>query len=211
MADNTTLIIIVVVVIVCCCCVSSSIAGGMGYTQMNKKDTEKKDTEEESATVVKPASTTKAAATTPAAAATTPAAAAAAATKTLSWNKTPKNKVQGGQEGTRKLYVCQGKHNNEWHPGKTADGFGGCNIGWGGKEIGATEFNYLDSDQTFTWTKTPKNKVEGGKEGTKKFYVCQGKHDNNWHPGRIGEGWPGCNIGWGGREIETKDFNYLSY
>ena len=54
-------------------------------------------------------------------------------------------------------------------------------------------------------------KVDGGKEGNKTLYVCNANYNNGVHSGKTWDGYNACNIGWGGREIPVKNFNYLTY
>lgn len=60
------------------------------------------------------------------------------------WDKIPTNKVVGGRENNQNLYICKGKYNQGVHPGKIGENWGNCNIAWGDKEIGTTDFEYLN-------------------------------------------------------------------
>jgi hypothetical protein len=58
--------------------------------------------------------------------------------RNLKWtsNRSASGAVVGGVERGVKLVVCRARHNNGVHPGKLLAGK--CNIGWGGREIQAT-------------------------------------------------------------------------
>ncbi len=61
-----------------------------------------------------------------------------------SWTKTPTSKVIGGKDANAgDLYVCRGRYNGGTHPGKTWTNNNSCYIGWGGKSVVTTDFDYL--------------------------------------------------------------------
>ncbi|MGK0289669.1 MAG: hypothetical protein ACI86H_001115 [bacterium] len=56
----------------------------------------------------------------------------------------------------------------------------------------------------------PRNAVRGGYERGKTLYICRAFHSGAYHPGKIGSGFSGCNIGWGGREIQKPHYQVLT-
>jgi hypothetical protein len=60
------------------------------------------------------------------------------------WDRNIYNPVVGGNQHDGNLYVCRAYYNGGIHPGKTKNGWGACNIGWGGSEIGVSNFEYLN-------------------------------------------------------------------
>lgn len=70
---------------------------------------------------------------------------------TVQWVKAsggfvPSNAFKGGMEhppGKQILYICRAPFNGGTHPGKIRAGFGGCNIGWGGREHVVNNYEVL--------------------------------------------------------------------
>ncbi|MEJ8835577.1 DM9 repeat-containing protein [Ramlibacter sp. AN1133] len=69
----------------------------------------------------------------------------------LSWapatgGSVPSNAMKAGEEGTpgrEPLFICRASYRNGVHPGKVRPGFGGCNIGWGGREEVVARYEVL--------------------------------------------------------------------
>ena len=92
--------------------------------------------------------------------------------------------------------------------------FGGCNIGWGGTEHTKVPNARLYPTLDKAVLPSPKgdllsDAIEGGHEsdGTP-LYLCSVDYKGA-HPGKTREGFNGCNIGWGGKEISEKPFSIL--
>src|SRR5262245_30328918 len=49
----------------------------------------------------------------------------------------------GREADGRDQFVCRGAYHGGTHIGKIASGFGGCNIGYGGREITLTDYEVL--------------------------------------------------------------------
>lgn len=70
-----------------------------------------------------------------------------------------------------------------------------------------------------SWSKNPSRKVQGGTSGQadgmgpgKPLYVSRGPIPSaGTHNGKTWDGYNKCNIGWGGKEHEVADFEYLGY
>jgi hypothetical protein len=113
----------------------------------------------------------------------------------------------GGSEGGRALYICRARYNNGIHPGKFRSDLGGCNIGWGGKEVTVPTFTFLYPH----WEKTLTGiEYEAGAEGGKPLYICRAFYQNGVHPGKYRDELGGCNIGWGGKEVTVSDYELLA-
>lgn len=54
----------------------------------------------------------------------------------------------------------------------------------------------------------PANAIIGGQEPGRTLPICRGAYNNGVHPGKVVAG--KCNIGWGGREIELRQFEVLT-
>ncbi len=121
------------------------------------------------------------------------------------------NAVAGGFENGVNQQDCRANYNGGMHPGKVVSG--NCNIGWGGKEIVATEYEILVNmgNMPLTWVtyagKIPSNAVMGGSDGTQTYYVGQfTRPDGSVHAGKV-FGPPGgyiFNYGYGGAEVTEK-------
>ena len=57
----------------------------------------------------------------------------------------------------------------------------------------------------------PRNAVVGGDEDGAKLYIARAFYKGGTHPGKIKEGWNGCNIGYGGKEITLRNYEVLVY
>jgi hypothetical protein len=113
----------------------------------------------------------------------------------------------GGSEDGRALYICRAIYNNGIHPGKFRADLGGCNIGWGGKEVTVPSYTFLYPH----WEKTV-TEVEyaPGTEGGKPLYICRAPYQNGLHPGKYRQDLGGCNIGWGGKEVTVTNYELLA-
>jgi hypothetical protein len=131
----------------------------------------------------------------------------------------PEGAFKGGQEhppGKQTLYVCHAKFNGGVHPGKVRPAFGGCNIGWGGKEHAVGKYQVLKTNPKYRWVPAkgghiPKRAVKGGYEkgGKPGLFICRAKFKNGTHPGKVRPAFGGCNIGWGGKEHTVQKYSVL--
>jgi len=53
----------------------------------------------------------------------------------------PNSAIPGGYEGAQALYICQANYRGGVHSGKVVDG--GCNFGWGGREVVKHDYRVL--------------------------------------------------------------------
>lgn len=141
--------------------------------------------------------------------------------KPLQWvpyaGEMPDGAVVGGSENGAGLVVCRSFYNGANHAGKVVGG--GCNFGWGGKEIVSKTYDVLVNEdgvsvQWVVYSGTiPQRAVVAGAEGNKNYYVGQcTRPDGSVHAGKV-FGVPGnyiFNYGYGGKEItEPKNFRIL--
>ena len=119
-----------------------------------------------------------------------------------------------GEKGAP-LYICRAVFEGGVHPGKIRSDFGGCNVGWGGAEHTVSKYQTLVPYSTINLTKAsgghvPSNAIKGGHEsdGTP-LYLCSGEHMGGTHPGKTRDGFAGCNIGWGGKEVAINPYEIL--
>jgi len=123
----------------------------------------------------------------------------------------PAHAVTGGFENGTDQVVCRSFYNGANHPGKVVGG--GCNLGWGGKEIVSPTYDVLVNEEEISlqWVaysgSIPKHAVVGGTEGDRSYYVGQfTRTDGSVHAGKV-FGTPGnyiFNYGYGGKELTEK-------
>lgn len=134
-------------------------------------------------------------------------------------NEIPTEAVKGGHEHPPKsedLFICRAFYGHGLHPGKFRKSFGGCNIGWGGKEytVGVHEI-LIGGD--YKWIaafggEIPSRAIVSGREhspGLEELYICRAFYENGLHPGKVRSAFKGCHIGWGGKELEVKSYEVL--
>jgi hypothetical protein len=126
------------------------------------------------------------------------------------WGATVNNKQVGGSEGNRQLFVCRASYSGGVHTGKTWDGNNGCNISYGGAEVVASGFEYLEASANYSWSKTATtNLIVAGQADGYPIYVCRVKFQNgDFHPGKAWNNY--CYVGYGGKEITVNNFEYLT-
>ncbi len=131
------------------------------------------------------------------------------------WNTNEAGALYTGVvDGTYDVNVCNGVYNGNLTPGKSWRGYGKCNLGVGGKEVIVPIGGYLQAaPEVYRWSKTvPTKRVKGGADpAVGDLYVCRGKYNGGWHPGRTWNGNAACNIGWGGAEYPVADMEHLTY
>jgi hypothetical protein len=107
------------------------------------------------------------------------------------------------------LYVCRATYNGGVHPGKIRQEFGGCNIGWGGKEVTVNAYDVLLSGIPFDFPPTTGFIVGGREQSGEPLYICHAAYNGGLHPGKFRQEFGGCNIGWGGKEVTVPGFGGL--
>ncbi|MFN4282803.1 MAG: DUF3421 domain-containing protein [Alphaproteobacteria bacterium] len=128
----------------------------------------------------------------------------------LNWaNPGAQPMVIGGQEPGRQLPICRANFNNGTHPGKVVDGR--CNISYGGREHQITSFQVLVGSGA-RWVgasggQVPQGAFIGGQEPGRQLPICRAAYNNGIHPGKLVA--QNCNIGYGGREIEIRNYEVL--
>lgn len=111
-----------------------------------------------------------------------------------------------GQERERWLYVCRAPYGSGVHPGKLVNST--CNFGYGGQEVRSPSYEILVIPQWIRNTgSVPEGALHAGGEPGRALYVCSGRYQGGFHPGKIVAG--SCNIGWGGQEVVLHDYYIL--
>lgn len=116
----------------------------------------------------------------------------------------------GGQEPGRQLPICRANFSGGTHPGKIVDGR--CNISYGGREHQiASGFQVLLGSGP-RWVaasggQVPQGAFIGGQEPGRQLPICRAAYNNGVHPGKVVAA--NCNIAYGGREIEIRNYEVL--
>jgi len=139
-------------------------------------------------------------------------------TAALNWvaatgGQVPAGTVTGGQEPGRTLYICRANFEGGVHPGKLVGS--NCNIGYGGREVEVRSYETLVQQGVVplrwvaaTGGQVPAGAVTGGQEPGRTLYICRANFEGGVHPGKlVGSN---CNIGYGGREVEVRNYEVLA-
>jgi len=105
----------------------------------------------------------------------------------VTWSKTPKNLIEGGQEGSTKTYVCRALDGDKWVPGKFHSN--NCYYGNNGGKVTNTSYELASANESLVWrnkTDVPtEKKIEGGINGDNTVtYICRVNHLGMWIPGK---------------------------
>lgn len=118
--------------------------------------------------------------------------------------------VVGGHEHRRPIFVCRANYNGGVHPGRVLGDI--CDLGWGGYEVPVHQYEVLSSKFMLSWVpagygSVPPGALDGGYENGHPLFVCQARYRGGVYPGKVvGQG---CNISWGGREVNLPNYNVL--
>ena len=112
------------------------------------------------------------------------------------------------------LFVCRAWYGGGLSPGKIRAGFGGCLVGWAGRERTVPRYAVLGGGR-FGWENVTGGRVRdfaivAGREANgEPLFVCRAWHRNGMHPGKVRRGFNGCNITYGGDEIRKQYYEVL--
>lgn len=111
------------------------------------------------------------------------------------------------------LYLCIARMFNSTQPGKTWEGYGRCNVAYGGKEYIVTDFQ-LPSGKFFRnafWQTSDRDGIVLGHDTNgRPLYVCQTLFKGSMQPGKTWPGYNRCNISYAGVEITMDNYKVLS-
>lgn len=129
--------------------------------------------------------------------------------------------IPAGQEAELPLYACRVAVGQDMHVGRIRSDFGGCHIGFGGKEtelgpaetLAATWRPALEAVQegfqgAFV-AGAERTAVAGGSFAMGRLYLCRARYQGGIHPGQIRSGERECSFGFGGRRVTTAMFDVL--
>ncbi|MFO1074445.1 MAG: DUF3421 domain-containing protein [Geminicoccaceae bacterium] len=129
------------------------------------------------------------------------------------------NAVAVGRESGLPLYPCRGLIQGGMQLGRLRGDFGGCHIGYGGREVEVASFEVLTSrwQRATGWDlpagATPAGTLldtsaVGGFTSTG-LYVCRAVHEGGLHPGQAEARRKGCSFGFGGRIVVAQTYDML--
>jgi hypothetical protein len=121
------------------------------------------------------------------------------------WNSlgttVPSNAIVGGIDSDGSpLYVCRAPFESSLQPGKTRNGWGTCDVGWGGGEhwVGGAEILVSAWASATNGALPPGASFDGYDGSGHAVYSCRATYQGGLHPGHMVS--TGCSIPWGGAE-----------
>lgn len=134
----------------------------------------------------------------------------------------PTDAIIGGREADGSLfYLCHGGSEEGYgiQPGKFRSGFTGCDFGYGGQEVVASDFQFLVASwQNASGGSVPSNAVIGGCDTPAPgrfcgpdLYYCRASVAGfrGLQPGKIRPGFPGCYVPFDGQELTETTYQVL--
>lgn len=122
-----------------------------------------------------------------------------------------------GRETDGLLYACRAMRGHDMHVGRLRKDFGGCHIGFDGRETEVTPFEVL----AVSWRAddlAATNALVAGIErvansetpfATLSLYVCHASYLGAVHSGQARSGEQGCSFGFGGKRIVSTTYELL--
>lgn len=129
--------------------------------------------------------------------------------------------IPAGQETELPLYACRVAVGQDMHVGRIRSDFGGCHIGFGGKEaeLGPAETlaatwragadSLQEGFQGALGAGAERATLAGGSFAMDRLYLCRARHQGGIHPGQIRSGERECSFGFGGRRVTSVMFDVL--
>jgi hypothetical protein len=116
------------------------------------------------------------------------------------------SKATKGDQNSRTV-ACIGFVDGRFEPGKTQGGWNNCNVPWGNKFVEARNFYIVNGGR---WVKAeggfiPPGAFNAADRGDS-IYICLAWVGSSWETGKTVSGWRNCNIAWGNRRVEARDF-----
>lgn len=120
-----------------------------------------------------------------------------------------------GEEPGHQFYLCKASVEGGMQPGKTWAGYDKCNVPYAGKELLVERFKKVKHRPRGHWRpysgRLPDNAMRVGHEADgRALYLCQAYYHASWQPGKTWQGYNGCNIPYGGKELVIRP-NYKIY
>ncbi|HEX8950669.1 MAG TPA: DM9 repeat-containing protein, partial [Polyangia bacterium] len=110
------------------------------------------------------------------------------------------------------LYSCRASYNGGLHPGKTRSDSFACRFSYGGTEQQATTYQVLVP----AWTPAANGVIPvdaipfGNEAGGSPLYACSANYGGGTQLGKLGVGFDGCFVPWGGQEIHVASYSVLT-
>ena len=124
-----------------------------------------------------------------------------------------------GHENGMPLYACRGLIGGQTHIGRLRSDFGGCHIGYSGREIEVNAFDVL----SFSWQQAaewdvPTGSIVAGTEivpstlaafASRTLYPCRSRYQGGVHLGEVASRTRGCVFGYGGERVVGQNYDVL--
>lgn len=129
--------------------------------------------------------------------------------------------IPAGQEAELPLYACRVALGHDMQVGRIRSDFGGCHIGFDGKETELAPAETLaatwrpgtealqDSLQGALVAGTERLTIADGTHAMAGLYLCRAQFQGATHPGQIRGGERECSFGFGGRRMTSPTFDVL--
>ena len=139
--------------------------------------------------------------------------------KTSRWNKEthgkipPDSYIAGKESDGKKLYICRVFHRGSLQIGKIRPGFGGCNIGFKGRELSKRKYQVLTLKKGRWYAGSNGNIPYGsyiaGFYKANPLYICRVSHAGGVHIGKVRPWIKACHFGYGGKELKNPKYQVL--
>ncbi len=126
--------------------------------------------------------------------------------------------IAAGQESGMRLYPCRGAINSDVLIGRVRLDFGGCHVGYGGREVEVTPYEILAMPWKPGADSVPPDAMSIGAEiaanpeqhfQLEKLYSCRAAYAAGVHAGQATAGEKGCSFGYGGKQIVEQTYDVL--
>ena len=126
--------------------------------------------------------------------------------------------VAVGQEDGMMLYPCRGALNGKVHVGRFRRDFGGCHVGYAGRETEVALFEVLAASWKPGGGDIPANSLGAGEEmaanpgvhfDLARLYPCRAAYQGGIHSGQAKAGKRGCSFGFGGKQVVVSAYDVL--
>lgn len=126
--------------------------------------------------------------------------------------------VAAGQESGIPLYPCRSTVDSDVRIGRVRADFGGCHVGYAGREVEITPYAVLTASWKAGAVNTPPESLGVGEElaaspegrlDLVKLYLCRASYQGAVHSGQAKAGERGCSFGYGGKQIVAQTYDIL--
>lgn len=125
--------------------------------------------------------------------------------------------IAAGQEEGILLHPCRGVINGDMHVGRVRPDFGGCHVGFDGREVEVAQYDILAP----TWKASGEGPYSPFVAGLERvagpgaafeatgLHACRAAYQGGVHSGQARAGERGCSFGFGGKQIVATSYEVL--